>query len=50
MTHDRADAEALDGDVVVLEGGAVVQRGRLATLAAHPATDFVTRLAAGADQ
>jgi molybdate transport system ATP-binding protein len=50
VTHDRADAEALDGDVVVLEGGAVVQRGQLAALAAHPATPFVKRLVAGVDQ
>jgi len=50
VTHDRADAEALDGDVVVLEGGAIVQRGQLAALAAHPATPFVTRLVSGADQ
>jgi len=49
VTHDRADAEALDGDVVVLEGGAIVQRGRLAELAAHPATAFVKRLVSGAD-
>ena len=43
VTHDRADAEALDGDVVVVEGGAVVQRGRLGDLAAAPATEFVRR-------
>lgn len=41
VTHDRADAEALDGEIVVLEGGAIVQRGRLSALAAHPATNFV---------
>jgi len=50
VTHDRADAEALDGEVVVLEGGAVVQRGRLATLAAQPATAFVSRFVSGTDQ
>jgi molybdate transport system ATP-binding protein len=41
VTHDRADAEALDGEVVVLERGATVQRGHLRELAAHPETDFV---------
>jgi molybdate transport system ATP-binding protein len=45
VTHDRADAEALEGDVVVIESGAVTQRGRLADLAATPATDFVRQLA-----
>jgi ABC-type sulfate/molybdate transport systems ATPase subunit len=49
VTHDRADAEALDGEVVVLEGGAVVQRGRLADLTAFPATPFVRRLVSGAE-
>jgi molybdate transport system ATP-binding protein len=44
VTHDRADAEALDGDVVVLEAGTVVQRGRLAELAAAPRTAFVREL------
>ncbi len=47
VTHDRADAEALDGDVVVLEAGAVAQRGRLDQLEAHPATEFVKELVAG---
>ena len=41
VTHDRSDAELLDGEVIVLERGAVVQRGRQAVLAANPATDFV---------
>jgi molybdate transport system ATP-binding protein len=41
VTHDRADAEAFDAEIVVMEGGAIVQRGRLADLAARPATDFV---------
>jgi molybdate transport system ATP-binding protein len=50
VTHDRADAEALDGQVLVLEAGAIVQRGRLAELAASPATPFVRRLVSGADQ
>jgi molybdate transport system ATP-binding protein len=47
VTHDRADAEALDGQVVVLERGAVVQRGQLAEMAACPATSFVKRLVSG---
>jgi len=44
VTHDRADAEALDGEVLVLEAGAVVQRGSLQSLAAAPATSFVAEL------
>jgi len=48
VTHDRADAEALDGDMIVLEEGRVVQQGRLAELAARPATPFVREFAAGA--
>ena len=44
VTHDRADVEALDGDIVVLEHGAVTQRGRLPDLMAHPATAFVRQL------
>ena len=44
VTHDRADVEALDGDVVVMEAGTVVQRGRLPDLIAHPATEFVRQL------
>jgi molybdate transport system ATP-binding protein len=43
VTHDRADAETLDGDLVVVEGGAVVQRGQLRELAAAPRTEFVRR-------
>jgi len=46
VTHDRADAEALDGDVVVVEAGAVVQRGRLPDLVAAPRTEFVRDLVA----
>jgi molybdate transport system ATP-binding protein len=41
VTHDRADAEAFEGEVIVLERGAMVQRGPLPELAAHPKTDFV---------
>jgi len=48
VTHDRADAEALDADVLVLEAGAVVQRGRMLELVASPRTAFVRELA-GAD-
>ncbi len=44
VTHDRADAEALDGEVLVLEAGTVVQRGSLRELAAAPATAFVAEL------
>jgi molybdate transport system ATP-binding protein len=41
VTHDRADAEAFAAEIVVVEAGSIVQRGRLAELAARPATDFV---------
>jgi molybdate transport system ATP-binding protein len=41
VTHDRADADAFDGEVIVIERGASVQRGRMSELAAHPETDFV---------
>jgi molybdate transport system ATP-binding protein len=44
VTHDRADAEALDGEVLILEAGEIVQRGRMAELAAAPATAFVAEL------
>jgi molybdate transport system ATP-binding protein len=44
VTHDRADAEALDGDVVVIERGVVAQRGRTPDLVAAPRTDFVREL------
>jgi molybdate transport system ATP-binding protein len=44
VTHDRADAEALDGDVLVLESGVVVQRGRMDELLASPRTPFVRQL------
>jgi len=46
VTHDRADAEALDGELVVLEHGAIVQRGALEQLTAAPGTDFVARFVA----
>jgi molybdate transport system ATP-binding protein len=41
VTHDRADAEAFDSDLIVIEQGSTVQRGSMSDLAAHPATDFV---------
>jgi molybdate transport system ATP-binding protein len=41
VTHDVSDAEALDGDMVVIERGAIVQRGRLSELTARPQTEFV---------
>jgi len=40
VTHDRADVEMLDGEVIVMEGGVVTQRGRRAEVAAAPATEF----------
>ena len=43
VTHDVDDAEALDGDIVVIEAGAVVQTGRLDDLARAPATPFVAQ-------
>jgi molybdate transport system ATP-binding protein len=47
VTHDVADAEALDGQIVVIEDGRVAQTGRLAELAAQPQTDFVRQFVAG---
>jgi molybdate transport system ATP-binding protein len=47
VTHDRADAEAFDGDVIVIVEGAVVQKGRLAELSARPQTEFVSRFVSG---
>lgn len=41
VTHHAADALALGGEVVVLEGGRVVQRGPPGELQARPATGFV---------
>ena len=40
VTHDRADAEAFGGEVVVVENGAVSRRGTLAELAANPDGGF----------
>ncbi len=47
VTHDRADAEAFSGDVLVLEHGTVIQRGTLATLASHPQSAFVSQFLDG---
>lgn len=41
VTHDWADAEALEGDLLVMERGVVVQSGRLADIAAAPRTAFI---------
>ncbi|MFE5670771.1 ABC transporter ATP-binding protein [Agromyces sp. NPDC056523] len=46
VTHSRADAAALADTVLVLEDGAVTQRGTLAELAAEPATPYVRRMLA----
>jgi ABC-type Fe3+/spermidine/putrescine transport system ATPase subunit len=44
VTHSRLDAEALAEEMVVLERGAVTQRGTPAELRADPATPYVARL------
>ncbi len=46
VTHSVLDVEALADEVVVIEAGAVTQRGTLAELAAAPATPYVGRLVA----
>ena len=43
VTHDLAEAAFFADEVVLLRDGRVVQRGRLAELAAAPAEPFVTR-------
>jgi molybdate transport system ATP-binding protein len=48
VTHDRADVEALGIPVVVMEKGRVVQRGTLAELEAHPASEYVARFCGSA--
>ncbi|MCB0880967.1 MAG: ATP-binding cassette domain-containing protein [Thermoleophilia bacterium] len=45
VTHDLADASALADEAVVIEAGAVTQRGTPAQLASAPATAFVRALA-----
>ena len=44
VTHDADDVAELADDVVVLQNGAVTQRGDLSELRAHPATPYVARL------
>jgi molybdate transport system ATP-binding protein len=44
VTHSAADVAALAAEVVVLEAGAVTQRGSWAQLRESPATPYVTRL------
>ncbi len=44
VTHDMADAAALQCDVAVMDQGRVVQRGARADLLARPATPAVARL------
>jgi ABC-type sulfate/molybdate transport systems ATPase subunit len=44
VTHSSADIVALAAEVVVLERGAVTQRGDWDTLRAAPSTPYVTRL------
>jgi ABC-type sulfate/molybdate transport systems ATPase subunit len=44
VTHSAADVAALAADVVVLELGAVAQRGSWAQLQQSPATPYVARL------
>ena len=41
VTHDARDVAALGGEVIVLSGGRVVQRGTAAALAAAPFDAFV---------
>jgi molybdate transport system ATP-binding protein len=48
VTHDVDDAQALDGDIVVIEAGAIVQTGRLDDLTRAPTTEFVAQFVAGA--
>ena len=44
ITHDPSEAALLGDDLVVVEGGRVVQRGDLAALAAAPRTAYVADL------
>ena len=50
VTHSAADVEALASDVVVLERGAVTQRGTWTQVRKAPATPYVTRLAQSREQ
>ena len=44
VTHDVHDIVALDAEVLVIEEGRIVQRGSAASLATHPATEFVAEV------
>jgi molybdate transport system ATP-binding protein len=44
VTHDPLEAMVLADWLLVLEGGRVVQQGTPASVARHPATDYVARL------
>jgi molybdate transport system ATP-binding protein len=44
VTHDPLDAMVLSDRLLVVEEGRVVQQGPPATVARHPATDYVARL------
>jgi molybdate transport system ATP-binding protein len=44
VTHDPLEATVLADRLLVIEGGRVVQEGSPATVARHPATDYVARL------
>ena len=44
VTHDPVDVHALAGDVVVLDGGTIVQSGPLPEISAHPRTRHVADL------
>jgi molybdate transport system ATP-binding protein len=44
VTHDLEDVVALADTVVVIEGGAVTQRGSVRDLVREPATEYVRRL------
>ena len=50
VTHDRADAEAFAGHLLVLEEGRVVQQGSLAALHAEPATRFTRQFVGREDR
>jgi len=45
VTHDRADAEIVDGQMIVIESGSITQQGRLSELCERPATEFVKQFA-----
>src|SRR5439155_19011448 len=42
VTHDLAEAAGIGGEIVLMRGGRVVQRGTYDDLARHPAEEFVT--------